>query len=486
MVIAATYGRGLWTSSVFSEPRAKFIAPQVHYLNSPLQFIGDVSLNASSYEWDFGDGTSSNEANPVKIYEEIGEYPVLLTINGDLSTNSTVKILPAVPLPYVKDEPMYSGSFENFEEHYGTEITNGSEFIKGNSVIIGKNGTKSGDFAMVLNPQGAFYDKNTHAAFYLPEFDFTDESIYTFSFWANHWIQGSDGFIIEYTVDGGQAWNILGKQEAGWYNFNSNVIESSAWPNNTPYFTKEVGGFTYYSTNVSFLSGQSDVAFRFQFRSDGTGFHPGVAIDDVEISKFEGELQTNLTIFNGEFSDGNKEITINWTTIPEYFCQTFELERSVNGRDFETIATIQCKGGITDKKQTYKYKDSQGGSLFFYRLKVISDDPDSDYNYEFYSPTITVRRNSFEGVEVYVPDSGPRIFPNPFTHQINVTFTDQVNQLVTFDLFDASGRLVFQHEEFINDVFVTLDVVPVVAGTYYLGIKIGDNEEKFYPVVGGF
>jgi general stress protein CsbA len=67
-----------------------------------------------------------------------------------------------------------------------------------------------------------------------------------------------------------------------------------------------------------------------------------------------------------------------------------------------------------------------------------------------------------------------------------VTFTDQVNQLVTFDLFDASGRLVFQHEEFINDVFVTLDVVPVVAGTYYLGIKIGDNEEKFYPVVGGF
>jgi len=486
IIVAATYGRGLWTSSVFSEPRAKFIAPQVHYLNSPLQFVGDVSLNATSYAWDFGDGTFSTEVNPVKIYTEIGEYQVQLTINGDLTDNSTVKILPEVPLPYVKGEATYSGSFENFQEHYGTEITNGSEFSRSNSVIIGKNGTKSGDWAMVLDAHSAFYDKNTHAAFYLPEFDFSEESIYTFSFWANHWMQGSDGFIVEYTTDGGQAWSILGRQEKGWYNFNSNALENSAWPNNTPYFTKEVGGYTYYSTNASFLSGQSDVAFRFQFRSDGTGFHPGVAIDDVEVSRYEGELQTNLTVLEGAFTDGNKEITLNWTTIPEYYCQTFEIERSVNGRDFEKIAQVSCSGGISDKSQSYEFEDSQGGSLFFYRLKVINDDPNGDYSYEFYSPTITVRRSSFDGVEVYIPDSGPRIFPNPFRDQINITFTDKVDQNVAFQLFDVNGRLVFEQEEFVNDVFVTLDVIQLIAGMYYLSVKIGTAEENVFPVMGGF
>jgi PKD repeat protein len=486
IVIAATYGRGLWTSSVFAEPRAKFIAPQVHYLNSPLQFIGEVSLNATSYEWDFGDGTSSTEVNPVKVYTEIGEYPVLLTINGDLTTNSTVKILPEVPLPYVIGESTYSGSFENFEEHYGTEITNGSEFSKSNSVIIGKNGTKSGNFAMVLDPTNAFYEKNTHAAFYLPEFDFTDESIYTFSFWANHWIQGSDGFIVEYSVNGGQTWNILGKQESGWYNFNSNSLENSAWPNNTPYFTKEVGAYSRYSTNVSFLSGQADVAFRFQFRSDGSGFHPGVAIDDVEVSKFEGDLQTNVTVFTGGFTDGNKEITLEWSTIPEYYCQTFEIERSVNGRDFEKIAQVQCKGNVSDRINKYKFKDSQGGNLFFYRLKVINEDPDGDYSFDFYSPTITVRRSTFDGVEVYIPDSGPRIFPNPFSDQINITFTDKVDQTVVFELYDISGRLVFRQEEFVNDVFTALDLFQVVAGMYYLSIKIGENEVNVFPVMGGF
>ncbi|RLD19267.1 MAG: hypothetical protein DRI69_08735 [Bacteroidetes bacterium] len=486
IVIAATYGRGLWTSSVFAQPRAKFIAPQVHYLNSPLQFVGDVSLNAESYEWDFGDGTFSTEANPVKVYTEIGEYPVLLTINGDLSTNSTVKILPEVPLPYVQGEATYSGSFEGFEEHYGTGFTNGSEFSRGNSVILGKNGTKSGDWAMVLDGNSAFYDKNTQAAFYLPEFDFNEESIYTLSFWANHWMQGSDGFIVEYTVDGGQAWNILGKQESGWYNFNSNALENSAWPNNTPYFTKEVGGYTYYSTNVSFLSGQTDVAFRFQFRSDGTGFHPGVAIDDVEVSRYEGELQTNVTIFDGGFTDGNKEITLEWTTFPEYYCQTFEIERSVNGRDFEMIAQVGCKGGVSDKQQKYTFEDSQGGSLFFYRLKVINENPDGEYAFEFYTPTITVRRSSFEGVEVYVPDSGPRIFPNPFRDHLTVTFTDKVDQNVDFRMFDSSGRLVFEQSEFVNDVYVSLNVIQMIAGTYYLNIKIGDGEEKSYTLIGGF
>lgn len=39
----------------------------------------NTSLNATSYQWDFGDGITSSEINPVHTYEEAGTYLVMLT-----------------------------------------------------------------------------------------------------------------------------------------------------------------------------------------------------------------------------------------------------------------------------------------------------------------------------------------------------------------------------------------------------------------------
>ena len=484
-VIAGTHGRGLWTSNVFSEPRAKFVAPQVHYEDSPLKFIGSVSLNAQSYAWDFGDGSTSTEENPVHSYEQIGEYTVSLTINGDLSTSAPIKILPRAPMPYVAGETGYGGSFENHPEQVGTEWFGGSRFEIGNSEFIGKTGARTGEYAMVTDPSEPFYEMNTSAAFYLPRFDFSDTSIYQFSFFAAHFLQGNDGFIVEYSTDAGQSWQILGKQSNTWYNFNSNSIDFSAWPSNTPYFTKEIPGYRKYRTDVTFLSGEPDVAFRFRFRSDGSGLHPGVAIDDVEISKYEGELRTNVTEFDGEFTDANKEITLRWSTLPEYHCQRFEVERSFNGRDFEKIGEEAARGVVSANVIMYEFEDSQGGEIFFYRVKVINEDVETGYYYEFYTPTITVRRSTVDGGEVYESGSGPRIFPNPFAQEINVTFTSNLQQNVLFELYDAAGRLVLDREVFVDDVFTSLEVSDMPSGVYYLGIQIGDGEREVYPLVKG-
>jgi PKD repeat protein len=44
----------------------------------------DRSTNAYSWAWDFGDGTTSSEQNPRKIYTSERAYTVTLTINGDM------------------------------------------------------------------------------------------------------------------------------------------------------------------------------------------------------------------------------------------------------------------------------------------------------------------------------------------------------------------------------------------------------------------
>ena len=51
----------------------------------PVRFESDVSGGFSpySYEWDFGDGETSNEANPTHIYDDEGWYSVRLTVTDD-------------------------------------------------------------------------------------------------------------------------------------------------------------------------------------------------------------------------------------------------------------------------------------------------------------------------------------------------------------------------------------------------------------------
>jgi PKD repeat protein len=49
-----------------------------------VQFIDD-STGATSWEWDFGDGETSDEQNPIHVYLIPGSYTVTLTINGGVS-----------------------------------------------------------------------------------------------------------------------------------------------------------------------------------------------------------------------------------------------------------------------------------------------------------------------------------------------------------------------------------------------------------------
>ncbi len=51
------------------------------------------SLQAEAYEWDFGDGTASSEANPVHVYKQSGNYKVKLTARRGKKSKSMEKIV---------------------------------------------------------------------------------------------------------------------------------------------------------------------------------------------------------------------------------------------------------------------------------------------------------------------------------------------------------------------------------------------------------
>ncbi|HRS99525.1 MAG TPA: PKD domain-containing protein [Bacteroidales bacterium] len=70
--------------SVFGQPIANFIANQTQACGSlTVQFTDLSQNNPTSWLWNFGDGETSTEQNPIHIYSTPGSYTVSLTVSND-------------------------------------------------------------------------------------------------------------------------------------------------------------------------------------------------------------------------------------------------------------------------------------------------------------------------------------------------------------------------------------------------------------------
>lgn len=79
-------------------PKARFTheADADNYLMISFE---NESVDAETYAWDFGDGSTSNEESPVHTYAEVGMYKVVLTITGgDVTDSRSEDIQVADPL----------------------------------------------------------------------------------------------------------------------------------------------------------------------------------------------------------------------------------------------------------------------------------------------------------------------------------------------------------------------------------------------------
>lgn len=67
-------------------PVAKFSIIKIE--NELVEFRNN-SINSTEFHWDFGDGTTSTERDPIHIYSEIGTYTVVLTAKLDAKSHQT-------------------------------------------------------------------------------------------------------------------------------------------------------------------------------------------------------------------------------------------------------------------------------------------------------------------------------------------------------------------------------------------------------------
>lgn len=104
---AATYGRGVWETSLVSEGTLSALFKAVTATCSgAVQFNDQSSGSPTSWSWDFGDGNTSNQQNPSHTYTSEGTYKVQLIAsngNGNDTYTTTLNVVLA-------NEPKVSGA----------------------------------------------------------------------------------------------------------------------------------------------------------------------------------------------------------------------------------------------------------------------------------------------------------------------------------------------------------------------------------------
>lgn len=88
------------TITIYPNPNAGFVfSPMIPETNKPTRFT-NTSSGATSYKWDFGDGTTSTEQHPEKQYDKSGRFKVCLTaINEYGCEDSVCKFVEASVIP---------------------------------------------------------------------------------------------------------------------------------------------------------------------------------------------------------------------------------------------------------------------------------------------------------------------------------------------------------------------------------------------------
>lgn len=476
-LIAATHGRGLYSSQIFVQERAVIRTEQrISYVDYPISFNDRSVGEFDSRLWEFGDGNTSTEINPVHSYQDTGTFVVTLRLRDDITTSVSIKVLPNKATPFAANEPGYSGSFENNQGDFAAFSIAGSSFSLGKSTFNAKSGTKSGNFAWVLDIDEPVYQPNSISTLYTPMYDFSEEGIYEVGFWAKFDINPSDGFQLQYTLDGGATWIPVGQLRTGWYNYSSDN-NAGAFDRNEPYFSGKQVSFREFKYNVSDLGGLGQIAFRFLFRSQGNGSFPGVAIDDFSILKFTGELQTNIIDIKGIYTNDRK-LRLEWRTRPEYFCKGFRVELSQNGRDFDSIGYVSANQfSVELKNYQYVTPNERNRDLYFMRLYVINDSEDGRYKNNFYSETVVIRKN-LSGLELF------DAYPTLTKDFVNFIFTDIVDQTVNFDVYSSNGKLVESRQQIPGAGFYRLDLPQLPHGVYFILVEIpGTSYRKTLKIV---
>src|SRR4030095_2236398 len=149
----------------------------------------------------------------------------------------------------------------------------------------------------------------------------------------------------------------------------------------------------------------------------------------VEINKL---LPVHLISFQGNMNKNNK-VTLNWAVADNETANSFEVERSFNGRDFTTVGVVFASEKMGTENYMF-FETTSGTDKVMYRLKMIDKNRQVDYSRILIFQLKSTIANNI------------KIIGNPVNDKLTFSYTSSATQSVDVKVYDISGKVVLKNK----------------------------------------
>jgi hypothetical protein len=246
------------------------------------------------------------------------------------------------------------------------------------------------------------------------------------------------------------------------YNFTANN-DVTLGTNGTKYTTIILGtGNFNYGGNISYL-GESYISTVIA----GNG-KPTAAVQTTGQTTPGGTKITPLPVELTSFTAVKKagEVSLAWETASEKNNTGFEVQISLDGKNYEALTFVASKNGNATSSQRYAFAHKTAGKegLVYYRLKQV----DMDGKFEYFTAKV---------VDLGRATASVNTFPNPFQNQFELNLTAATAEKSQITVTDMTGKTVYAAEQNLtkgaNTLKVELKNQP--AGLYLLKATTGNQ-----------
>ncbi|MFK7950948.1 MAG: zinc-dependent metalloprotease [Saprospiraceae bacterium] len=188
----------------------------------------------------------------------------------------------------------------------------------------------------------------------------------------------------------------------------------------------------------------------------------GGQIEDYSIS-FGAVVPVELIDFRAEKAENTS--ALQWATATEINNKGFQVERSQDGRNFETIGFVEGHG-TTVQMHYYDFVDNTPfDGTNYYRLKQI----DTDGRFEYSKVKIVVFENSLEKTVA--------LYPNPTQGILNL----QTLQTGKVFVYNTLGQMVQSIN--VNNEITTIDLTNLPNGQYFVSFISNSGERMTKKII---
>ncbi len=191
---------------------------------------------------------------------------------------------------------------------------------------------------------------------------------------------------------------------------------------------------------------------------DGSsGQECGYALSTLEGAGFI--LPATMLSFSAR-STGKRSNALRWVTSSELNVDYFQIDRSYNGMQFESIGKVKAAGN-SNKVLDYNFIDSSPLTANnFYRLTIFDKDATRSFSKIV---EITADETEFSLVNLY---------PNPANDEITASVFSKTEGKGLVEIMTIDGRVLMQAEKelLINQTELVFDIKNLVSGLYILKI----------------